>query len=82
MCVSCEVRISSKQQTNSVALSLQANHTDSSTTTGRRLLVPTFLDRGVSRGQRGGTPTAVDLRFPDRSRYIFFQVAPRLSSRS
>jgi hypothetical protein len=24
-------------------------------------LVPTFVDRGVSRGQRGGSPTAVNL---------------------
>jgi hypothetical protein len=25
--------------------------------------VPTFVDRGVSRGQRGGSPTVVNLRF-------------------
>jgi hypothetical protein len=30
----------------------------------------------VSRGQRGGTPTAVNLSFLDRSRYFFFQVDP------
>jgi hypothetical protein len=33
--------------TNSVALSPQANYTDWATTTGRRILVPTFVDRGV-----------------------------------
>jgi hypothetical protein len=31
--------------------------------TGRRILVPTFVDRGVSRGQRSGTPTAINLSF-------------------
>jgi hypothetical protein len=35
--------------------------------------VPTFVDRGVSRGQRGGTPTAVNLSFLDRSRYFSFK---------
>jgi hypothetical protein len=50
----------------------------------RHLLVKfsaTFADRGVSRGQRGGTPTAVSLSFVDRNRHFFFQVAPRLSLR-
>jgi hypothetical protein len=42
--------------------------------------VPTSVDRGVSRGQRGGTPTAFNPSFLDQSRYIFFQVAPHLSS--
>jgi hypothetical protein len=28
--------------------------------------VPTFVDRGVSRGQRGGSPTVVNLSFLDR----------------
>jgi hypothetical protein len=32
----------------------------------------------VSRGQRGGSPTAVNLSFLHRSRYFFFQVAPHL----
>jgi hypothetical protein len=50
--------------------------------TFRRNLVPTFADRRVSPGQRGGSPTVVDLSFLDRSRYFFFQVAPHLSSRS
>jgi hypothetical protein len=31
------------------------------TATRRRILVPTFADRSVSRGQRGGTPTALNL---------------------
>jgi hypothetical protein len=44
------------------------------------ILVPTFVDRGVSRGQRGGCPTAVNLSFLDRSLYFFFQVAPHLFS--
>jgi hypothetical protein len=42
--------------------------------------MPTFVDIGVSRGQRRGTLTVVNLNFVDRSRYIFFQVAPHLSS--
>jgi hypothetical protein len=28
--------------------------------------VPTFVDRGVSRGQRGGSPAVVNLSFLDR----------------
>jgi hypothetical protein len=44
-----------------VTFSPQAAYTDLSTATGRRILVPTFVDREVSRGQRGGTPTAVNL---------------------
>jgi hypothetical protein len=31
------------------------------TATGRRILMPTFVDRGVSRDQRDGIPTAVNL---------------------
>jgi hypothetical protein len=60
-------------------LSPQANYTDRSTATCRRNLVPTFVDRGVSRGQRGGSRTVVNLNFLDRSRYFIFQVAPHLS---
>jgi hypothetical protein len=56
--------------TNSVALIPQANYTDWATATCRRNLVPTFADRGVSRGQRGGSPTAVNLSFLDRNRYL------------
>jgi hypothetical protein len=47
---------------------------------GRRILVPTSVDRGVLRGQRSRTPTAVNLSFLDRSRYFFFPVASHLSS--
>jgi hypothetical protein len=39
-----------------MALSPQAKYTDWATATCRRKLVPTFVDRGVSRGQRGGSP--------------------------
>jgi hypothetical protein len=42
--------------------------------------VPTFVDRRVSRGQRGGSPTVVNLSFLDQIRYRLFQVAPHLSS--
>jgi hypothetical protein len=56
------------KQTNSVALSPQANYTDWATATFRRNLVPTFVDKGVWRGQRGVSPTVVNLSFLDRSR--------------
>jgi hypothetical protein len=46
---------------NSVALSPQANYTDWATATCRRNLVSASADRGVSRGQRGGSPTVVKL---------------------
>jgi hypothetical protein len=55
-----------KKQTNSVALNPRANYTDWSTATCRRNLVSTFVDRGVSCGQRGGSPTVVNLSFLDR----------------
>jgi hypothetical protein len=45
-----------KEQTNSVALSPQANYTDWATAACQQNLVPTFVDRGMSRGQRGGFP--------------------------
>jgi hypothetical protein len=61
------------KQTNSVALSPQANYTDWMTATCWRNLVPTFVDRGVSRGQHGGSPTVVNLSFIDRSRYFSFK---------
>jgi hypothetical protein len=60
-------------KTNSVALSPRANYTDWVTATFRRNLVPTSADRGVSRGQHGGTSTVVNLRFLDRSRYFSFK---------
>jgi hypothetical protein len=68
------------KQTNSVALSPRKNYTDWATATSQRNLVPTFVDRGVSRGKRGGSPTVVNLSFLDRSRYFFFQLAPHFSS--
>jgi hypothetical protein len=69
-----------KQKTNAVVFSPQANYTDCSTATCRQNLVPTFANRGVSRGQRGGSPTVVNLSFLDRSHYFSFQVAPHLLS--
>jgi hypothetical protein len=57
----------------SVALSPQANYTEWATATCRRNLVTTFLDRGVSCGQPGGSPTVVNLSFLDRSRYFSFK---------
>jgi hypothetical protein len=47
--------------------------TERPTATCRRNLVSTFVDRGVSRGQRGGSPTVVNLNFLDRSRYFSFK---------
>jgi hypothetical protein len=58
-----------KQKKTSVTFSPQANYTDWATATGSRILVPTFVDRGMSRGQRGGTSTAVNLTFLDRDHY-------------
>jgi hypothetical protein len=65
--------ISSEQKTNSVALSQQGNYTDRATATCQRNLVPTFADRGVSRGQCGESPRAVNLSFLERSRYFSFK---------
>jgi hypothetical protein len=52
---------------------LQANYTDSATANFWRNLVPTFVDRGMCRGQRGASPTVVDLSFLDRSGYFSFK---------
>jgi hypothetical protein len=49
--------------TNTIALSPLANYTNWATATCWRNLVPTFADRGVSRGQRGGSPKVVNLSF-------------------
>jgi hypothetical protein len=56
------------KQTNSVALSPRANYTDWATATCRRNLVSTFVERGGSAGQRGGSPPppVVNLSFRDR----------------
>jgi hypothetical protein len=55
------------------AFSPQAIYTDWTTETGRRNLVPTFVNRGMSRGQSGGSHTAVNLSFICRSRYFSLQ---------
>jgi hypothetical protein len=60
------IRGSYRLKKNSVAFSPQANYTDWATATWRNL-VPTFVDRGVSRGQRGGSHTVVNLSFLDRA---------------
>jgi hypothetical protein len=64
-CSQCCLIVFSLQQTNSVALSPRANYTDWATATCLRNLVLTFLDRGVSCGQRGGSPTVVNFSFLD-----------------
>jgi hypothetical protein len=61
-------------KTNSVALSPRANYTDWETATCQRNLVPTSVDRRVSRGQRSGSPTVVNLSFLDRSCYYSFKL--------
>jgi hypothetical protein len=61
------------KQTNTVAFSPQTNYTDWATTICWWNLVPTFADRGVSRGQCGGSPTVINLNFLDRSRYFSFK---------
>jgi hypothetical protein len=43
------------------------------TASGQRIIVPTFADRGVTRGQRGGAHRAVNLCFPDRNCYFPFK---------
>jgi hypothetical protein len=60
-------KIDSDTKTNSVALCPQA------TATCWWNVVPTFVDRGVSRGQHAGSPTVVNLSFLDRSRYFSFK---------
>jgi hypothetical protein len=57
---------------NTMDFSPQPNYTDWSTATVRQILVPTFVYREVSRGQRGGNPTSIILSFIDRSRYFSF----------
>jgi hypothetical protein len=55
------------------SFSPQAKYTDWATATGLRNLLPTFVDRGVSRGQRGGSFTVDNLSFLDRSCYFSFK---------
>jgi hypothetical protein len=52
---------------DSVAFSPQANYTNWANATGRQIWVPAFVDREVSHGQRGRSPTAVILSFLDQS---------------
>jgi hypothetical protein len=66
-----DVMIIQSRLTNSVAFSPRANYTDRASATCWRNLVPTFVDRGVSRGQRDASPKALNLSFLDRSRYFF-----------
>jgi hypothetical protein len=56
-CTATEYQEVSKQakEENSVAFSLQANYTDRATAVGRKILLPIFADRRVSRSQRGGS---------------------------
>jgi hypothetical protein len=61
------------KHTNSVAFSPQANYIDWTTSTCRRNLVPTFVERWVSRGQSGGSTTVVNLSFLDQGRYFSFK---------
>jgi hypothetical protein len=71
-----------KKKSSSVALSPQVNYTDWSTATCRRNLVPTFVDRGVSRSRCGGSLTVVNLSFLDRSRYFFSSSASLIFTRA
>jgi hypothetical protein len=68
------------KKTNSLAFSPQANYTAWATATCWWNLVPIFADSGVSRGQRGRSPTVVTFSFLDQSRYFSFQVALHLCS--
>jgi hypothetical protein len=63
-----------------VCLSPQANYTDWAAATCRRNLVPAFMYRGVSRGQRGDSPTVIKSQFSRPEPLLFFQIAPHLSS--
>jgi hypothetical protein len=63
-------------QTNSVAFSPKEKDNDWAIATRRRIIVATFVDRGMSRGQRGGTPMAVRLRFLERSRFKYILIYP------
>jgi hypothetical protein len=61
------------KQTISEAFNPQAKYADWTTAAGRQILMPTFVNRRVSRGQRGGSHTAVNLSFLDRSLYFSFK---------
>jgi hypothetical protein len=57
----------------SVAFIPQANYTAWATVTGGWILMQTFAERGMSRGQHGRKPTAVNLNCLDQSRYFSFK---------
>ena len=59
-------------RTNSVAL-VRERTIPTERTPQSAKLVPTFVDRGVSRGQRDGSPWPFNLRFLDRSHYFLFK---------
>jgi hypothetical protein len=80
-CTSLLTVTDTPSDTNSVSFSLQANYTDLATVADRRILVPTFADRGVSRGRLDGSPKPLISVLLDRSRYLFIQVVPQLHSR-
>jgi hypothetical protein len=65
--------VTSQEMAFSVAFSPQVYYTDWTTATGHWILVSTFADRGVSCGQCGGTPMAINLSFLDWSRYVSFK---------
>jgi hypothetical protein len=58
---------------NSMAFGPQVNYTDWATAICWRNLTPIFADRGVSCGQRGGSPTVINLSFLDHSHYFSFK---------
>jgi hypothetical protein len=62
-----------RKTTNSMAINPQMNYSNWATATCRRSLVPTFADREVSCGQRGESPTVVNLSFLDRNCYFSFK---------
>jgi hypothetical protein len=53
--------------TNSLSFSPQSKYTDWAPATCQRNLVPTFSERVVSPGQRGGSPMVVNLSLLDRN---------------
>jgi coproporphyrinogen III oxidase-like Fe-S oxidoreductase len=63
-----------------VALSTQPNYTDWATATCQQNLVPTFVDRGVSLGQHGGSPVVINLKFSRPEPLLFFHVVSNLLS--
>jgi hypothetical protein len=60
-------------QTNSAAFSPQVNYINWTTAICWRISVPAFVDKGVSRGQRDGIPTAINLSFLVWSRYFLIR---------